>query len=138
VYRLPTEAEWEYAARAGTTGLYAGKLDDIAWYLDNSDYQQHPVGTKQPNPFGLFDMHGNVWEWCEDIYKKSYDDLPTDGSANISVGDPRYRVLRGGSALNDQTWSRSTQRFTFGPADKVVHRDFGIRLVASERQSSTN
>src|SRR5437667_5221339 len=62
-YRLPAEAEWEYAARAGTSGPYAGNLDAMAWYEQNSGKQTHPVGQKQPNAWGLYDMHGNVWEW---------------------------------------------------------------------------
>lgn len=133
VYRMPTEAEWEYAARAGTTGPFAGNLDEIAWYLDNSNYRQRPVGTKLPNAFGLHDMHGNVWEWCEDIYQKSYAGMPTDGSANVSAGNPDFRVLRGGSARNDQAEARSSRRFAFGRGVKVVHMDFGIRLVAQEK-----
>lgn len=133
VYRLPSEAEWEYAARAGTTGVFAGKLDDLGWYLDNSNYRQHPVGRKAPNAFGLYDMHGNVWEWCEDIYRENYSGAPTDGSANISSGNPDYRVLRGGSASNDQSWARSSSRLRFGPNIKFLKNDFGIRIVARER-----
>jgi len=85
-YRLPSEAEWEYAARAGTTGDYAGNLDSMAWYNANSGDKMHPVGQKQPNAFGLYDMHGNFQEWCEDIYSYDYNGLPTDGSANPSGG----------------------------------------------------
>jgi formylglycine-generating enzyme required for sulfatase activity len=71
-YRLPTEAEWEYAARAGSTTPYLGKLDEIAWYNDNSDDETHPVGTKKPNAWGLYDMEGNVREWVEDMYSANY------------------------------------------------------------------
>lgn len=96
-YRLPSEAEWEYAARAGTTGPYAGNLDAMGWYEKNSGGKTQPVGQKQANAWGLFDMHGNVWEWCEDFWHANYNGAPTDGSAWLSGGDSRYRVLRGGS-----------------------------------------
>jgi len=71
-YRLPTEAEWEYAARAGTTGAYAGTLNEIAWYGGNSEDETHPVGRKKPNAWGLYDMEGNVREWVEDLYARNY------------------------------------------------------------------
>ena len=71
-YRLPTEAEWEYAARAGENITTPGKLDDIAWYAANSDDETHPVGLKEPNAWGLFDMLGNVREWVSDLYSATY------------------------------------------------------------------
>ena len=100
-YRLLTEAEWEYAARAGSAGRWSfgddeAKLGEYAWYYDNSGSETHPVGQKQPNAFGIYDMHGNVWEWVEDCYKDSYAWAPGDGSASTS-GDCSRRVLRGGS-----------------------------------------
>jgi formylglycine-generating enzyme required for sulfatase activity len=69
-FRLPTEAEWEYACRAGSTDEAYGSLDDIAWHARNSDGHTHPVGQKQPNAFGLFDMLGNVWQWCQDVFAR--------------------------------------------------------------------
>lgn len=72
-YRLPSEAEWEYACRAGTTVDYYGDVDAIAWYDKNSAKKTHAVGTKQASGFGLYDMSGNVWEWCEDYYHDSYN-----------------------------------------------------------------
>ena len=81
-FRLPTEAEWEYACKAGTDSIRYGKLNDVAWFKDNSNGTTHMVGQKEPNPWGLYDMLGNVWEWCSDIY-----DETIYGS---------YRIFRGG------------------------------------------
>jgi formylglycine-generating enzyme required for sulfatase activity len=127
-YRLPSEAEWEYACRAGTTGDYAGDLDAMAWYDKNSGNKTHDVGTKAPNAFGLFDMHGNVLEWCQDWYQDSYSGAPTDGSAWLSGGDQNYRVLRGGSWNSDAGLLRSTNRSRSSP--DVRNADVGFRVVA--------
>jgi formylglycine-generating enzyme required for sulfatase activity len=133
VYRLPTEAEWEYACRAGSTGDYAGDLDSMAWYDKNSDNQTHVVGTKQPNAFGLYDMHGNVSEWCEDYYHDRYTGAPSDGSAWLSGGEMKYRVLRGGSWYNGATNARSANRFKYGPDFRFNY--VGFRVVAAVRTS---
>jgi formylglycine-generating enzyme required for sulfatase activity len=112
-YRLPTEAEWEHACRAGTTGPRYGSLDDIAWYRDNSDERPHQVGGKQPNAWGLYDMLGNVWDWCWDIY-----DAQVYGS---------YRVLRGGGWF-DEHWScRASVRRRTHPSLQID--DVGFRLA---------
>jgi formylglycine-generating enzyme required for sulfatase activity len=132
-YRLPSEAEWEYACRAGTTGDYAGNLDAMAWYFSNSGSQTHPVGQKQPNSFGLYDMHGNVWEQCEDWYHDSYNGAPTDGSAWLSGGDSSRRVYRGGSWGRYAVGLRSANRNGSGTGyrDDLV----GLRVVAVSRSS---
>lgn len=96
-YRLPTEAEWEYACRAGASGAFGGtgNIDEMGWYEGNSEQKTHPVGTKQPNAWGLYDMHGNVSEWCSDYYEPEYP----DGEVVDPIGPEKgkYRVVRGGS-----------------------------------------
>jgi formylglycine-generating enzyme required for sulfatase activity len=114
-YRLPTEAEWEHACRAGTTGPRYGPLDEIAWYRGNSDERIHEVGGKQPNAWGLYDMLGNVWEWCWDIY-----DVEVYGT---------YRILRGGGWF-DEHWScRASVRRRSHPTFQID--DVGFRLAQS-------
>lgn len=119
-YRLPTEAEWEYACRAGTTGDYSGNLVDMAWYADNSGRRTHPVGSKQPNAFGLYDMHGNVWEWCRDSYHSTYNGAPTNS-----------RVVRGGSWNTFATGLRSANRYGSTPDGRYIN--YGFRVVAVVR-----
>jgi formylglycine-generating enzyme required for sulfatase activity len=117
-YRLPTEAEWEYACRAGTTTRFyfgddANQLGDYAWYYGNSQGTTHPVGQKKPNAWGLYDMSGNVWEWCEDDWYDNYIGAPTDGSAwitNNNDNDYDYRIPRGGSWYNIPNLCRSAFR----------------------------
>lgn len=95
-YRLPTEAEWEYAARAGDGSCRYGPLVEVAWSHDNSDGRTHPVGEKKPNAFGLYDTLGNVWEWVEDWYAADYySHSPKSDPKGPDSGD--YRVSRGGS-----------------------------------------
>ncbi|MFM5961732.1 MAG: formylglycine-generating enzyme family protein, partial [Dolichospermum sp.] len=122
VYRLPTEAEWEYACRAGTTTpFYCGETisTDLANYdgdytygdgLKGVDRQQTTgVGSFPSNPFGLYDMHGNVWEWCEDTWHDNYKNAPTDGTAWADLSDNR-KVLRGGSWYLHPVSCRSASR----------------------------
>jgi formylglycine-generating enzyme required for sulfatase activity len=122
---LPTEAEWEYACRAGSTGPYAGsgRLDDMGWYKGNSGNETHPVGRKQPNAWGLHDMHGNVWEWCADWYDSGYyaKSPEKDPKGGGSGGD---RVLRGGSYWYDPRGCRSADRGWYNPALRSRSRGF--------------
>jgi sulfatase modifying factor 1 len=121
-YRLPTEAEWEHACRAGTTGPRYGELDEIAWHRGNSHERTHDVGGRLPNAWGLYDMLGNVWEWCWDVY-----DAEVYGT---------YRVLRGGGWF-DERWScRASVRRRSHPTLRID--DVGLRVarsVSSDRRA---
>jgi formylglycine-generating enzyme required for sulfatase activity len=135
-YRLPTEAEWEYACRAGTETDYSfgadpGKLRDHAWFADNSANKTHPVGQKKPNAWGLFDMHGNVAEWCNDPYDKGY--YPTSPPANPrGPADGKEYVLRGGAWKSGADTLRSSYRLGENPgfSDACLARDaIGFRCA---------
>jgi serine/threonine-protein kinase len=116
IFRLPTEAEWEYACRAGTKTAYffgddAKNLGEYAWFKDNSGGRPHEVGTKKPNPWGLYDMHGNVWQWCEDYYdEKYYANSPIKDPLNINKPGFERRVHRGGCWTYDHLRSRAAAR----------------------------
>jgi formylglycine-generating enzyme required for sulfatase activity len=125
--RLPSEAEWEYACRAGTMGLYAGEINAMGWSQHNSWGRPHPVTQKQPNPWGLYDMHGNVWEWCLDFFATSYDGVPTDGQPRWNVDGPTDVVSRGGSFGNPCGWLASGCRM--GTAPSASHYNNGFRLL---------
>lgn len=131
-YRLPTEAEWEYAAKAGTISDYAGNLDEMAWYGENfSQGSTHPVGQKKPNAWGLYDMHGNVSEWCLDTWHDSYQESPSDGSAWISeFPSSQERVLRGGSWNSYSRLCRSAYRGWLAPSKSYSFVGFRIVRVA--------
>jgi formylglycine-generating enzyme required for sulfatase activity len=134
-YRLPSEAEWEYACRAGTTGDYAGNFNDIAWFSKNSGGSgPHAVGQKKPNAWGLFDMQGNVSEWCQDSYHETYFGAPTDGSAWLSGGDENLRIFRGGSWPYGEEMLRAATRAAFPRDYKAAHTN-GFRVVATPRTS---
>ncbi len=122
--RLPTEAEWEYSCRAGTTGDFAGELDEMGWYSENSEDTTHPVGKKKPNAWGLFDMHGNVWEWCSDLKEDYTADAATD-PAGAKSG--RNHIGRGGAWPVDGNHCKSAFR-DWGLPDFSSPR-LGFRLV---------
>jgi formylglycine-generating enzyme required for sulfatase activity len=136
-YRLPTEAEWEYAARAGSqTNWHFGddeaQLGQYAWYRHNAEKKTYIVGGKQVNPFGLYDMHGNVWEWVEDCYRINYRGAPKNGSARQqSYQKETARVLRGGSWNFDAIDARAASRNRGEPTSR--NSNIGFRVARTPR-----
>jgi formylglycine-generating enzyme required for sulfatase activity len=116
-YRLPTEAEWEYACKAGSNAPRYGPLESTAWYKNNSDRSTHKVGLKQPNAWGFYDMLGNVWEWCNDIY-----DETVYGS---------YRIIRGGGWCDDERGVLATNRRRSHPTSFKID-DLGFRIAKNK------
>ncbi len=130
-FRLPTEAEWEYTARGGSRSKgykYAGSnnLNEVGWYNGNSGGHTHPVGEKKPNELGLYDMSGNVLEWCQDWYGNYSSEAQTNPTGPQSGGD---RVLRGGSYWNNARYCRVSSRFNYDPGSRLGY--IGLRLVLS-------
>ena len=130
-YRLPTEAEWEYAVRAGTQSLFSfgydeEKLTEYGWFDSNSKHRTHPAGTKKPNPWGLYDMHGNLWEWVEDDWHADYEGAPVDGRAWVDEPRGNRRVVRGGCWVTDAHFCRSASRSSASPGDGGPHRGFRL------------
>ena len=135
-YALPTEAQWEYAAGGGATNRtkWAGTNDEnslgnYAWFLGNSNSQTHPVGTKNPNALGLYEMSGNVWEWCEDDWHDGYQGAPADGGAWIDSPRGSYRVLRGGSWNHDPSYCRAAIRIGSSPGNRAYSLGFRVVLA---------
>lgn len=129
VYTLPTEAQWEFACRAGTTGPHAGDVADMAWINANSGGRTHPVAQKRPNAWGLHDMHGNVWEWCLDRYGKYPGGRVTDpAGAETGLG----RVYRGGRWGNSANFARSAYRISDLPEHRGVSLGLRVALVVGE------
>ena len=132
-FRLPTEAEWEYACRAGSSGIFCfgddeSQLGDYAWYSVNSGSQTQPVGKKKPNAWGLHDMHGNVWEWCQGLYDDYGAGSQTDPQGPLSTSLPfPVRVFRGGCWRGNAGFAASAHRGGRGPGYK--NSILGFRLV---------
>jgi formylglycine-generating enzyme required for sulfatase activity len=149
IYTLPTEAEWEYACRAGTEGDYAGRVNDMGWHKGNSSPRINAVGQKKPNAWGLYDMHGNVWEWCIDEWYATYVHAPVNGSQRgdalneygvdqsridepgnrIRLHNPDYRVVRGGSWSYPAAACRSANRYYHRPDFELNYLGFRPVLV---------
>ena len=132
-YRLPTEAEWEYACRGGTTTAFSfgddeSQLGEFGWFSGNTALEKyvHKVGLKKPNPRGLYDMHGNVWEWCSDWY----GDKLSGGTDPVGPERGSSRVVRGGGWQDTPNFCRSACRFVYGPSDRA--NDVGFRVARSQ------
>jgi formylglycine-generating enzyme required for sulfatase activity len=139
IYRLPTEAEWEYACRAGSQTLWCcgndkAKLKSYAWFSDNARRRTHRVGKKLPNKWGLYDMHGNVWEWCSDRYDETYyQDSPRVDPHGAAAGS--HRVTRGGAWWYPASDSRSSNRSGGREITDFNYEYLGFRVTLETRQS---
>lgn len=133
-YRLPTEAEWEFAARGGIKSQgfkYAGSnnLDEVAWYGSNSEVKTHPIGQKKPNELGLYDMSGNIFEWCEDNWHTNYLGAPSTSQAWSDKPRASYRVFRGGGWGSPAEYCRISCRIGYRPSYRSA--SVGLRLAMS-------
>lgn len=132
VYRLPTEAEWEYACRAGTTGKFSGSgdIEEMGWYLENSDEQTHAVGGRSANAWGLYDMHGNVSEWCSDYYSADY---PEGGAIDpTGAAEGSYRIIRGGSWSHFARSARCAARNSAPASYQLKQTGFRVVMEVTE------
>jgi len=132
--RLASEAEWEYTAKGGNQSkgfIYAGSnnLNNVGWYGSNSGSETHPIGQKIANELGIYDMSGNVFEWCEDVWHENYNDAPNDGSAWLTGGDQSKHALRGSSWGSDESQCRLTYRYGF--FTRNTHYCIGFRVVVA-------
>ena len=129
-YRLPSEAEWEYACRAGSTNLFsfgddASIADQFAWTAGNSEATTHPVGFKRPNSWGIYDMHGNVWEWCSDWFAP-YPATPLTDP--VGPASSKYKLFKGGGWNQDVQFARSSSRFMMSPSNGIYFVGFRVVL----------
>ena len=134
--QLPSETQWEWAARGATESkgyTYAGSndLDEVGWYDENSNDTTHPVGQKAPNELGLYDMSGNVWEWCQDNWTSNANVLPQDGTPLTNGGDNDYRAVRGGSWSYGADVCRSGIRYGSNPDGSYGSQGFRVVLLLS-------
>ncbi|MDY0168804.1 MAG: formylglycine-generating enzyme family protein [Thermoguttaceae bacterium] len=135
-YALPTEAQWEYACRAGTTTAFCfgdspAIFGQYGWFTDNSGGKTHPIGGLKPNAWGLYDVHGNVWEWCADRYDRGYyANSPTDDPPGPTSGSDR--VHRGGGWNTQSRHCRLAFRRSFAPSYRYSHLGFRLALVPTE------
>jgi formylglycine-generating enzyme required for sulfatase activity len=137
VYRLPTEAELEFACRAGATTKYSfgddkSKLGDYAWYIDNSNDKTHPIGKKKPNAWGLYDMHGNVWEWFQDYYAP-HSKGPVTDPTGAKTGS--LRVFRGGSRDDPARFCLSSFRNVNVPTSRFNILGFRVARGPASKQA---
>ncbi len=135
-YRLPTEAQWEYACRAGTTNYFSfgdteAEADQYAWTWENSEGSTHSIGQKRPNPWGLYDMHGNAWEWCLDWFGQ-YPAMNVTDPSGPAQG--KFKVFRGGGWNNEVKFARSSNRFMMAPATGIHFVGFRVALCQSQNQ----
>jgi formylglycine-generating enzyme required for sulfatase activity len=143
-YRLPTEAEWEYACRASASkdksvppstsycfGDDAGILSDYAWFKLNSGGRTFPAGKKKPNAWGLYDMHGNVWEWCRDWYDGPYLEIEVKDPKGSDASTDNLKVLRGGSFMSDANELGSSTRYSLDY--KTAKKNIGFRIVCGPK-----
>jgi formylglycine-generating enzyme required for sulfatase activity len=134
-FQLPTEAQWEYACRAGSKTRYCfgddeKQLGEYAWYSENPFSTMHPVGEKKPNGWGLYDMHGNVWEWCQDWYE-DYKESPVDDPTGAATGS--LRVGRGGGWDTPARFCRSADRDDFVPGFRIFYLGLRVSLVPADK-----
>jgi formylglycine-generating enzyme required for sulfatase activity len=133
-YRLPSEAEWEYACRAGTTNAFSfgdsqALAEPFAWTEENSQASTQRVGQKHPNPWGLHDMHGNVWEWCLDWFG---DYPPGDVTDPVGPATGKFKVFRGGGWNHEAKFARSSNRFMMAPSNGIYFVGFRLALAPSQ------